>query len=133
MWTACTSPIPPSFRRHWASIRATPCMRWLATSLTRWWPKSTLRLLLERDVRLGPGGSQIRSTGRLITTAAAIMATVFFGFALADLVVIKAVGIGMGIAAMVDVTVVRMLWVLATMRLLGRWNWWAPAPLGRRR
>src|SRR5215510_7660321 len=43
MWTACTSPIPPSFRRHWASIRATPCMPWLATSLTRWWPKSTLR------------------------------------------------------------------------------------------
>jgi len=73
----------------------------------------------------------LERTGRLITTAAAIMAAVFFGFALADLVVIKAVGIGMGIAVVVDATVVRMLLVPATMRLLGRWNWWAPAPLAR--
>ena len=60
------------------------------------------------------------------------MAAVFFGFALADLVVIKAVGIGMGIAVVVDATVVRMLLVSATMVLLGRWNWWAPAPLACR-
>lgn len=73
----------------------------------------------------------LERTGRLITTAAAIMAAVFFGFALADLVVIKAVGIGMGIAVVVDATIVRMLLVPATMRLLGRWNWWAPAPLAR--
>jgi len=46
-------------------------------------------------------------------------------------VVIKAIGIGMGIAVVVDATVVRMLLVPATMRLLGRWNWWAPAPLAR--
>jgi RND superfamily putative drug exporter len=57
------------------------------------------------------------------------MAAVFFGFALADLVVIKAIGIGMGIAVVVDATVVRMLLVPATMRLLGRWNWWAPESL----
>jgi len=73
----------------------------------------------------------LERTGRLITAAAAIMAAVFFGFALADLVVIKAIGIGMGIAVVVDATVVRMLLVPATMRLLGRWNWWAPAPLAR--
>jgi RND superfamily putative drug exporter len=75
----------------------------------------------------------LEHTGRLITAAAAIMAAVFFGFALADLVVIKAIGIGMGIAVVLDATVVRMLLVPATMRLLGRWNWWAPASLARGR
>jgi RND superfamily putative drug exporter len=46
-------------------------------------------------------------------------------------VVIKAIAIGMGVAVAVDATVVRMLLVPATMRLLGRWNWWAPARLAR--
>ena len=46
--------------------------------------------------------------------------------------VIKANGIGMGVAIVVDATVVRVLLVPATMRLLGRWNWWAPARLARR-
>jgi putative drug exporter of the RND superfamily len=73
----------------------------------------------------------LERTGRLITAAAAIMAAVFFAFALADLVVIKAIGIGMGIAVVVDATIVRMLLVPATMRLLGRWNWWAPSALTR--
>jgi RND superfamily putative drug exporter len=71
------------------------------------------------------------STGRLITSAAAIMAAVFFGFGAADAVMIKEMGIGMGIAVVMDATVVRALLVPATMRLLGRWNWWAPAPLKR--
>jgi RND superfamily putative drug exporter len=70
-------------------------------------------------------------TGRIITAAAAIMAAVFFSFALADLVVVKAIGIGLGIAVVVDATIVRMLLVPATMRLLGRWNWWAPRSLTR--
>ena len=68
-------------------------------------------------------------TGRLITGAAAIMAAVFFGFATADSVIIKAVGIGIGLAVVIDATIVRALLVPATMRLMGRWNWWAPAPL----
>lgn len=69
-------------------------------------------------------------TGRLITGAAAIMAAVFFGFGVANSVtMIKAMGIGMGIAVIVDATIVRALLVPATMRLLGRWNWWAPAGL----
>jgi RND superfamily putative drug exporter len=71
------------------------------------------------------------STGRLITGAAAIMAAVFFGFGAANAVMIKEMGIGMGIAVVMDATVVRALLVPATMRLLGRWNWWAPAPLQR--
>ena len=59
------------------------------------------------------------------------MAVVFFGFGVAHAVMIKAIGVGMGIAVVVDATIVRALLVPATMRLLGRWNWWAPRPLAR--
>ncbi len=68
----------------------------------------------------------LESTGRIISGAAAIMALVLFAFGLADLTVVKEMGIGMGIAIVVDATIVRCLLVPATMRLLGRWNWWAP-------
>src|SRR5204863_5670826 len=71
-------------------------------------------------------GAGLERTGRLITGAAAIMAGVFFGFGLADTVVIKAMGIGMGLAVVIDATLVRVLLVPATMKLLGDWNWWAP-------
>ena len=73
----------------------------------------------------------IERTGRLITGAALIMATVFFSFGLAETVVIKAIGLGMGLAVLVDATIVRALLVPATMRLMGDWNWWAPKPLAR--
>jgi RND superfamily putative drug exporter len=73
-------------------------------------------------------------TGRLITGAAAIMAGVFFGFGFVNsITMIKAMGVGMGLAVIVDATIVRALLVPATMRLLGRWNWWAPAALAGRR
>jgi RND superfamily putative drug exporter len=75
--------------------------------------------------------ASLERTGRLITGAAAIMAVVFFGFGVAHAVMITAIGVGMGIAVVVDATIVRALLVPATMRLLGRWNWWAPAPLAR--
>jgi RND superfamily putative drug exporter len=71
----------------------------------------------------------LESTGRLITGAAAIMAAVFFGFATARSVIIQAVGVGIGLAVVIDATIVRALLVPATMRLMGHWNWWAPAPL----
>jgi RND superfamily putative drug exporter len=73
----------------------------------------------------------LERTGRLITGAAAIMAAVFFAFGTADMVPIQAIGIGMGIAVVVDATIVRALLVPATMRLMGEWNWWAPAMLAR--
>jgi RND superfamily putative drug exporter len=73
----------------------------------------------------------LEHTGRLITGAASIMASVLFAFGFADMVVIQAISIGMGIAVVVDATIVRALLVPATMRLLGRWNWWAPGPLAR--
>ncbi|HUO62907.1 MAG TPA: MMPL family transporter [Terriglobales bacterium] len=73
----------------------------------------------------------LERTGRLITWAGAIMAAVFFAFALAESVIIKAVGIGIGIAVILDATVVRGLLVPAAMRLMGHWNWWLPRPIAR--
>jgi putative drug exporter of the RND superfamily len=74
----------------------------------------------------------LERTGRLITGAAAIMAAVFFGFGLARSVIIQTVGVGIGLAVVVDATIVRALLVPATMRLMGRWNWWRPAWLAPR-
>jgi uncharacterized membrane protein YdfJ with MMPL/SSD domain len=70
-------------------------------------------------------------TAGVITGAALIMVTVFSAFALADTITIKSIGVGMAIAVAIDATIVRVLLVPATMRLLGRWNWWAPGFLGR--
>jgi putative drug exporter of the RND superfamily len=72
----------------------------------------------------------LEKSGRLITGAAAIMVGVFIAFALADVVIIKSVGLGLTIAVLLDATLVRALVVPATMRLLGRANWWAPWRLG---
>lgn len=73
----------------------------------------------------------LEQTGQLITGAAAIMIAVFAAFALADIVIIKSIGLGMALAVAIDALVVRTLLVPATMRLLGDRNWWAPAPLAR--
>jgi len=70
-------------------------------------------------------------TAGVITGAALIMVTVFAAFALAESITIKSIGVGMAIAVAVDATIIRVLLVPATMRLLGRWNWWAPGPMGR--
>jgi RND superfamily putative drug exporter len=66
-----------------------------------------------------------RSAG-LITSAAAIMVSVFGAFAASRIVVIQAVGFGMALAVALDATIVRALVVPTTMRLMGRLNWWAP-------
>jgi len=73
----------------------------------------------------------LERSGRLITGAALIMFVVFMSFGLAEVVLIKAIGIGLAIAVLIDATVVRMLIVPAIMRLLGPLNWWAPHPLAR--
>ena len=70
-------------------------------------------------------------TAGVITGAALIMITVFAAFALAEIITIKSIGVGMAIAVAVDATIIRVLLVPATMRLMGRWNWWAPGILGR--
>ena len=70
-------------------------------------------------------------SGRIVTSAALIVVVVAASFAFADIVLIKALGIGMAIAVALDATVIRALLVPATMRLLGRWNWWMPKTLER--
>jgi RND superfamily putative drug exporter len=76
-------------------------------------------------------GWGLEHTASIITSAAAIMITVFGAFALASLVPIKAMGLGLAIAVLIDATVVRLVLVPATMRLLGNWNWWIPRWLDR--
>jgi len=71
----------------------------------------------------------LEKSGRLITGAAAIMVAVFLAFGMANIVIIKAIGIGLAVAIAIDATIVRILIVPAVMRLLGRANWWAPRPL----
>ncbi|HET6984947.1 MAG TPA: MMPL family transporter [Myxococcaceae bacterium] len=73
----------------------------------------------------------LERTGRLVTSAAAIMVAVFAAFALARILVVKAMGVGMAIAVALDATLVRVLIVPATMRLFGNANWWAPRALQR--
>ena len=73
----------------------------------------------------------LERSGRIVTSAALVVVVVASSFAFADIVLIKALGIGMAIAIALDATVIRALLVPATMRLLGRWNWWLPAPLER--
>ncbi len=73
----------------------------------------------------------LERSGRLITGAAAIMVGVFAAFGLADVIIIKSIGLGMALAVALDATIVRALIVPATMRLLGDRNWWAPRPLAR--
>ncbi|MFJ7246768.1 MMPL family transporter [Kitasatospora sp. NPDC098652] len=70
-------------------------------------------------------------TGRLITAAALIVATVLGALATSGLSILKLLGAGLALAVLVDATLVRGLLVPAAMRLLGRANWWAPAPLKR--
>ncbi|MFP5359966.1 MAG: MMPL family transporter, partial [Actinomycetes bacterium] len=73
----------------------------------------------------------LQRSGRIITSAAAVIVLVFLGFAMGDLLMIKEVGVGLAFAVVLDATVVRLLLVPATMTLLGDWNWWAPGPLRR--
>jgi len=73
----------------------------------------------------------MQRSGRIITSAALLLAVVIGGFATSGLVIMKMIGIGMLVAVLIDATVVRALLVPATMRLLGRANWWAPGPLRR--
>ncbi|MET7952238.1 MMPL family transporter [Micromonospora sp. NPDC005324] len=72
----------------------------------------------------------LQHTGRIITAAALLLIIVVIGFATGGMSFIKLIGVGMVVAIMVDAILVRALLVPATMRLLGRWNWWAPGPLG---
>ncbi|MFS0698712.1 MMPL family transporter [Cellulomonas sp. 179-A 4D5 NHS] len=80
----------------------------------------------DEAVRLG-----LQRSGRIITSAAAIIIVVFAGFVAGKLLVIKEVGFALAVAVLIDATIVRLLLVPATMTILGRANWWAPGFLRR--
>jgi uncharacterized membrane protein YdfJ with MMPL/SSD domain len=120
-----------TFRRRWLVIGA-----WLLLLAAgfAFGPRVFGRLGLESGLR--PDAESVRTsdrlqrTGRIVTSAALLIVVVFLGFAVSDLLTIKEVGLGMAIAIALDATVVRTLLVPATMKLMGHWNWWAPAGLG---
>jgi len=71
----------------------------------------------------------IQRSGPIITSAALLIGIVLGAFAMGEVVFMKAMGLGLLISVLVDATLVRMLLVPASLRLLGRLNWWAPKPL----
>ncbi|MCW2579157.1 MAG: family transporter, partial [Blastococcus sp.] len=73
----------------------------------------------------------LQRTGGIITSAALLLLVVIGAFSLSGITFIKMIGVAMLIAIVIDATIVRLLLVPATMRLLGRANWYAPGPLGR--
>jgi len=79
----------------------------------------------------GAIASGLQRTGGVITSAALLLIVVIGMFSISSITFIKLLGVGMIVALILDATLVRMLLVPATMRLLGNANWWAPAPLRR--
>jgi RND superfamily putative drug exporter len=68
----------------------------------------------------------LERSGRIVTSAALIVVVVSLSFVTANMILVKALGLGMALAVALDATLVRGLLVPATMRLLGNWNWWWP-------
>jgi RND superfamily putative drug exporter len=79
-----------------------------------------------RAVALG-----LASTGRIVTAGALIMAVAFAGLIASQVSIMRLFGVGLTVAVLVDATLIRSVLLPAVMVWLGRWNWWAPAPLAR--
>jgi RND superfamily putative drug exporter len=73
----------------------------------------------------------LERSGKIITSAALIVVVVTGSFVVADVVLIKALGVGIALAVALDATLIRAFLVPATMRILGSWNWWVPRWLDR--
>ena len=73
----------------------------------------------------------LERTGRIVTAAALLFAIAIGAFATSQIIFIKENGVGTALAVLIDASIVRALLVPSLMELLGKWNWWAPAPLRR--
>ncbi|MGW2418655.1 MMPL family transporter [Streptomyces sp. NPDC001709] len=73
----------------------------------------------------------LQRTGKIITSAALLLVVVVCGFLTSSIAFMQMIGVSLVIAVVVDATLVRAILVPATMKLLGHWAWWAPAPLRR--
>ncbi|MEW6059641.1 MAG: MMPL family transporter [Actinomycetota bacterium] len=86
--------------------------------------------LVDRDT-VESVAAGIRSTARVITSAALVMIAVFLAFVLNESSTVKMIGFGLAVAVLVDATIVRIVLVPSTMVLLGHANWWLPRWLDR--
>ncbi len=73
----------------------------------------------------------LERTGRVVTAASILFAVAIGAFVTSEVIFIKEVGLGTAFAVLIDATIIRALLVPSLMRLLGKWNWWAPSPLRR--
>jgi RND superfamily putative drug exporter len=73
----------------------------------------------------------IERTASVITSAALIMTLVFAAFLIGDVIINKALGLGLAVAVLLDATLVRLVLVPSIMLVAGRWNWWLPRSLAR--
>src|SRR6266511_3117178 len=73
----------------------------------------------------------LERTGRIVTAAALLFSVAFGAFLTSQIIITKELGLGTAAAVLIDATIIRALLVPSLMQLLGRWNWWAPAPLRR--
>jgi RND superfamily putative drug exporter len=71
----------------------------------------------------------LERTGRIVTAAALMFAVAIAAFATSQIIFIKQNGVGTALAVLIDASIIRALLVPSLMELLGKWNWWAPAPL----
>jgi uncharacterized membrane protein YdfJ with MMPL/SSD domain len=72
----------------------------------------------------------IKTTAGVVTSAAAVMIAVFAIFASLGALEFKQLGVGLAVAILIDVTIVRAILLPATMKLLGEWNWYLPGWMG---
>lgn len=94
-----------------------------------------LSRIREEYERTGDGTAAValglERIGRIVTAAAVLISTVFLAFMLSDVTLMKAFGLGLPLAVLLDATLIRGAVLPATMKLLGRATWWAPRPLRR--
>ena len=125
---AATSPPPaPSTRPCRSSCSASP-------SGCPWTTRCSSSPGSRRSTTTGrppppPWPDGLERTGRIVTSAAALLAVVFLSFATSSVSFIKLFGIGLTLAVLMDATLIRGILVPAFMRLAGNANWWAPKPL----
>ncbi|MGD9618527.1 MAG: MMPL family transporter [Mycolicibacterium sp.] len=91
-----------------------------------WLASPQTRADIDDSVALG-----LARTGRVITAAAMVMSISFAALIAAEVSFMRMFGVGLTVAILADATVVRLILVPAFMRILGRWNWWAPKSLVR--
>jgi uncharacterized membrane protein YdfJ with MMPL/SSD domain len=73
----------------------------------------------------------LERTGRIVTAAALLFCIAIGAFVTSQIIFVKQLGLGTAVAVLIDATIIRALLVPSLMELLGKWNWWAPAPLAR--